>query len=432
MDISQVLNNLQKASSSNESTKSTKQNSKENEKFSLEVKKVQDKYVSQKKEAKTENKVQDSDNLIVKDEEDSILREEVNALLELLSALLINKEGFNENKVLPEFIELKDTGLEPLLQVLGINLEALQEKLKTGEVGNEILSFLKDEVTLDSLLLKLNISKDSIEGKDTILKLQNLKNIIENSSENISEGVTKEGLLKELINQVNKVSTPEQSTKSEENNLQIQIQNNSTAESSSQDKEAGSKQLLSKEDALLEKLTKTETGEEKLTRVNNFISILNNNIDNINSSKVEEPLVMTKSNINNDVIKALTYMDQNGIKDLTVKIYPKELGQVTISVVMEQGALKAMIKANTKEAVDILAAGLGEINDKISSQNIKIESVNISLYEQDTTYFKDEQRSFNENGNNPKNNEKKVQGDIELESEGSSNIESSSALDILI
>lgn len=430
MDISQVLNNLQKVNSTSEGTKGTKQKNKENEKFSLEVKKVQDKYVSQKKETKTENKVQDSDNLIVKDEEDNILREDVNPLLELLSALLINKEGINDNKLLPEFITTKDIAVEPLLKLLGINPEVLQDKLKGEEIGKEILSFLKDEGSLDTLLLDLNVSKDSLQGQEIISKLQNLKNIVENNSGNFPEGITKEGLLKELISEANKVNSSKEVPKENENKLQIPV--NNTPENTGNEKGTESNQLLSKEEALLEKLTKTGEGEEKLTRVNNFISILNNNIDNLNPSKIEEPLVMTKSNINNDVIKALTYMDQNGIKDLTVKIYPRELGQVTISVVMEQGALKAMIKANSKEAVDILAAGLGEINDKISSQNIKIESVNISLYEQDTTYFKDEQRSFSENNNNSNDNEKKVQGEIELEEETASNANPSSTLNILI
>lgn len=430
MDISQVLNNLQKVNSTSEGTKGTKQKNKENEKFSLEVKKVQDKYVSQKKESKTENKVQDSDNLIVKDEEDNILREDVNPLLELLSALLINKEGVNDNKLLPEFITTKDIAVEPLLKLLGINPEVLQDKLKGEEIGKEILSFLKDEGSLDTLLLDLNVSKDSLQGQEIISKLQNLKNIVENNSGNFPEGITKEGLLKELISEANKVNSSKEVPKENENKLQIPV--NNTPENTGNEKGTESNQLLSKEEALLEKLTKTGEGEEKLTRVNNFISILNNNIDNLNPSKIEEPLVMTKSNINNDVIKALTYMDQNGIKDLTVKIYPRELGQVTISVVMEQGALKAMIKANSKEAVDILAAGLGEINDKISSQNIKIESVNISLYEQDTTYFKDEQRSFSENNNNSNDNEKKVQGEIELEEETASNANPSSTLNILI
>lgn len=430
MDISQVVNNLQKVNSNGESTKGTKQKGKENDKFSLEVKKIQDKYISQKKDAKTENKVQHSENLIVKDEEDNISKEEVNPILELLLALLMNKEGINENKILPELMTGKEIILEPLLKLLGINQEILQDELKAKEIGSDILAFLKGEDTIENLLSNLNISKDSLQGQDIISKLQNLKNIVENNSENISEGITKEGLLKELMNATKEINSPEEGSKGEEKKLQVSV--NNTAENTSKEKGTEGNQLLSKDDAFLEKLTKAGEGEEKLTRVNNFISILNNNIENINSNKIEEPLVMTKSNINSDVIKALTYMDQNGIKDLTVKIYPRELGQVTISVVMEQGALKAMIKASTKEAVDILAAGLGEINDKISSQNIKIESVNISLYDQDTTYFKDEQRNFSDNGSNSKNNENKVQGEIELEEEMASKIESSSALDILI
>ncbi|HAR85709.1 MAG TPA: flagellar hook-length control protein FliK, partial [Clostridium sp.] len=101
----------------------------------------------------------------------------------------------------------------------------------------------------------------------------------------------------------------------------------------------------------------------------------------------EKPIAITKSDLNNDVIKALSYMDKNGVKDLTVKIYPKELGEISISVSMEQGALKAMIKATSKETVEMLALGLKDINEKLNGNNIKIQSVDIGLYEEDTTYY---------------------------------------------
>nr|WP_245353126.1 flagellar hook-length control protein FliK [Clostridium punense] len=80
-------------------------------------------------------------------------------------------------------------------------------------------------------------------------------------------------------------------------------------------------------------------------------------------------------------------MDLNGIKDLSVKIYPKELGEVFISVTMEHGALKASIKATSKDAVEMLNLGLRDINEKINFDNSKIQSVDIGLYNEDTTYF---------------------------------------------
>jgi flagellar hook-length control protein FliK len=83
-------------------------------------------------------------------------------------------------------------------------------------------------------------------------------------------------------------------------------------------------------------------------------------------------------------------MNVNNIKDLSVKIYPKELGEVVISVTMEQGSLKAMIKATNKDTVDLLNFGLRDLNDKLSTNNIKIESLDIGLYNEDTTFFSKE------------------------------------------
>ncbi|MPM80570.1 hypothetical protein SDC9_127618 [bioreactor metagenome] len=99
------------------------------------------------------------------------------------------------------------------------------------------------------------------------------------------------------------------------------------------------------------------------------------------------PIHISKGTFNEDIVKAVKFMDLNGIKDLSVKIYPKELGEVLISVTMEQGALKAVIKATNKEAAEMLNLGLRDINEKINLNNSKIQSVDIGLYNEDTTYF---------------------------------------------
>jgi len=97
-------------------------------------------------------------------------------------------------------------------------------------------------------------------------------------------------------------------------------------------------------------------------------------------------------------------MNLNNLKDLSVKIYPKELGEVVISVSMEQGGLKAVIKAANKDTVDLLNLGLRDINEKLSQNNVKIQSLDIALYNEDTTFFangnkQQQQQQFKENNN---------------------------------
>ncbi|WP_291572700.1 flagellar hook-length control protein FliK [Clostridium sp. UBA4548] len=144
-----------------------------------------------------------------------------------------------------------------------------------------------------------------------------------------------------------------------------------------------------KESDLLKKFIEGNKSDSKVDRVANFMNFLGDGNSQLNkldaNSKV--PVYISKSTFSEDIVKAVKFMDLNGIKDLSVKIYPKELGEVFISVTMENGALKAAIKATSKEAVEMLSLGLRDINEKINQDNSKIQSVDISLYNEDTTFF---------------------------------------------
>lgn len=146
--------------------------------------------------------------------------------------------------------------------------------------------------------------------------------------------------------------------------------------------------ISSSEESLLKKFIEGDKPESKISRAANFTHIMNEhrfNFSNVeNGDKI--PMHISKGTFNEDIVKAIKFMDLNGIKDLSIKIYPKELGEVFISVTMEQGALRATIKATNKDAVDMLNLGLKDINEKLTLNNSKVQSVDIGLY-QDTTYF---------------------------------------------
>nr|WP_243159283.1 flagellar hook-length control protein FliK [Clostridium sp. cel8] len=83
-------------------------------------------------------------------------------------------------------------------------------------------------------------------------------------------------------------------------------------------------------------------------------------------------------------------METNNIKDLTVKITPKELGDVTINLTMEDGKMKAVLTASNKNAYNIINSNLQDLSNKINNNDIKVQNFSLNLYQEDTTFFKDE------------------------------------------
>lgn len=435
-----VGNDLYKGSSTNDKVKKSEGNKGySNEEFSKELKNYSTDNESSKTKSvnsiKQEKVKEPSKDYIVSSEEvheDEKLStsEDMQSLINLIIALL-NKEDTSKAEMVSSDLISGNEGkveLQPLLDLLGSEKKAngLLELLREASINSDMKNKLTELLTL--------INEDITE--------------LDNSSESLMKLLTaEEGIDKDdLISQLQKIVSMKEANKEEEPlNIprRIELETNVIEKSSvvtgvEGNEESSSKDSkFSKETAILNKVINGEEKDSKVTRAADFMSYFENSVQKSGEVSSEKPIAITKSDLNNDVIKALSYMDKNGVKDLTVKIYPKELGEISISVSMEQGTLKAMIKATSKETVEMLALGLKDINEKLNGNNIKIQSVDIGLYEEDTTYFAHEnsQGKAYENGGQ-RGSEKGRQGSevnmVEEDVIPEANVKASNEIDLLV
>ncbi|MEG0133729.1 MAG: flagellar hook-length control protein FliK [Clostridium sp.] len=420
VDIGQVVNvNIKNTTSKNKSSisKIDKDSNVQKSEFSKELQKVnkdnkiKDKNINENQDATPkDNKELDEDKI---DEKESL-----KSLIDILISLMnTTKDGMRPN--------ITEEELKTQIYSQGnLDLKYLSELLGDGKVTDNLMGLLKE-------------MSESVESKESFLNLMNsicndeeflennsalIKGLLEGTSEDENGDLINklQQLIKLSQNKENEIVPKNDKVSNLDNTSKILNANNeesqNSAEKNSNQDNTSKKDEFSKESQILSKVINGNEKESKVTRVADFMAVFENNILDIEGVSNEKPLAMSKSNLNNDVIKALAYMDKNGIKDLTVKIYPKELGEVSISVSMEQGTLKAMIKATSKEAVDMLALGLKDINEKIGSTDIKIQSVDIGLYEDDTTYFAQQNRERDKsNGNGRKSENGEIDEDINVE-----------------
>ena len=142
-------------------------------------------------------------------------------------------------------------------------------------------------------------------------------------------------------------------------------------------------------------LAKLMTMDEDINKVEDYIvedtpiftEILNSKND-VASSLISEvkPVAVSRETVATDVVSNVKYMVKNQVEQLTVKIYPKELGEITIKIISEDGIMKADIKSTSKETYTLLNSNMEEIKKHLSNESLIIKEVNIGLYE-DTTYY---------------------------------------------
>ncbi|EJP6470931.1 flagellar hook-length control protein [Clostridium sporogenes] len=296
---------------------------------------------------------------------------------------------------LDSFIALLNSILQSLSSgeniKLGKNLEENLDKLKVllnnlsegngnkEQLVTEIKDILGEEFNKLNLTDENSLDKDLLETFSNKLQMQIEK---EPNEEKLS-------LLKDIKSEMESI-LKERS----KNNLPIDSQINVDELLMSEEETDSSnlKENTSKEDKLLKGLLeeKEQGTGDKINKTVNFMSHLKNsvNINEISSKEALGKLVINKDTMNADIIKSIKYMELNNVKDLTVKIMPKELGEVLIKITMEGGIMKANIGATTKEAYNLLNSNMQLIEDKLQNSGIKVQELSLNIYNEDTTFFK--------------------------------------------
>ncbi|MFL0251630.1 flagellar hook-length control protein FliK [Clostridium neuense] len=269
-------------------------------------------------------------------------------------------------------------------------IDVLESKLKEGN-NTSNLTKLSNDVS------KANVNSNTEDKSEKEIKSNDSSSIIKN---------VKDDVLKENLQ--NKPNVSDDSSTSSKDNKSFQKSDDSDEKS-----DDFLKKLLSQDES---------SSDSKISKVTTFINQFSSTNANANIQAVKGDLqVINKNNFAADIVKSVKYMQDNNIKELTVKINPKELGEVVIRLSMESNVMKASISAQNKETYNLLQSSLGDINNSLNNQNIKIQAFSVNIYN-DTTYFSGQGSSENRQNNqgerdkNSSGKEKNVE--VENKSEG--------------
>ena len=288
-----------------------------------------------------------------------------------------------------------------------LSLEA-SEVNSTKEVLKNINSMLSDLLeNASSYKVNEDVSIDSIEA-ELLKEFNNLLNSLPEETVKEVEKKINTDISKEIFNTLVLKSKNDFSNKQVENgdkNSVVEIDTNINTnnfhstlsddlkEDNFNDNSYLSNKAVNKEEEVLMKIL-DDDNNQSFSKVLNYYDRLNRNNSSI--EVIKEPVVISKDNINLDFIKNIKYMVKNSLEELNVKIYPKELGEMTIKLISQEGIMKAEIKATSKETYNLLNSNLNDIKKTLENQNIRIQEVNIGIYNEDTTFFSGRENSKEE------------------------------------
>ncbi|MBI6875780.1 flagellar hook-length control protein FliK [Clostridium aciditolerans] len=336
--------------------------------------------------------------------------ENINSLLAMLMSLMQGNFDNTNYMNIKSIIDQNSGNAEKLLNILS-NLTS------QGKSNTDLLGMLKKELSPD-MVQALNLNGDNVIEKiktelSAILGNEEKNaNIITNFNNNNEESAIDKGI-NPLLNNAKVVAKNIKDDSNTNKNdgledIKDAIKNTQGGQIEApvkNDKKSSDTNLMmedgnSKSDEDFLKNLLSNNSNDKISKVTNFMSQFNNaKVENVNVAEIEN-LVVNKNNFSADMIKSIKYMELNNMKDLTVKINPKELGEVVIRLTMEAGAMKATITAANKEAFNLLNSNLADMTNKLQNSDIKVQSLALNIYNEDTTFFKDgskNQQSHEEN-----------------------------------
>lgn len=358
------------------------------------------------------DKIEDVDDLkdFLKKAED---KGDMNSLLNIISLVLnvINKETYNSNnsgtnltedflkdmkninKSLEKFIQCKmPTEKQELSKEI---LEKIQSVLKSKETSNFDKSIIK---TIYNKLFKSEIgSKDALVNNMSSVEFE-LKSKLQN-------------ILTKLEGKENLKSQP---TNIFDNN--ISKSSFQWSKGSLLDGQGKNQNENKNENDFLSKFVESDKKDsgEKIDKAVNFMSRFKTEDTGSLMAKGDiQNVVLNKDTINTDVIKTIKYMQTNSIKELSVKIMPKELGEVIIKLTMEGGIMKAHINASNKDAYNILNNNLSQIQEKLQANNLKVQDISLNIYNEDTTFFKEGSNNSEDESSRQNNKDKGTSSKID-------------------
>ena len=347
------------------------------------VAKAEEPKVKEEKVAKEEVKVENlevKEEAVVKEEvnveemqvkEEAVVKEEVNVKEMQAKEELVAKETVKveEPKAKEEVVVKKEVKAEEM-QVKEEKVAKEEVRIEEPKVKKEIavkqeIKVEKPEIVSNS---KVEVLNEEVSSRVTDIKEQITKAVEDKDAVKI--------VSEEIINSKNEIKpkTLEVIKNNDEitslkDTIETKTQNNAdTNTDDSQNKG------FTKEDRLLKSLT---DDSDKFI-INRHLAINSEftvkSVQNINNEIVVNEATMTE-----DIVKSVKFIATNGLRELTVKINPNKLGEMTISIMQEDGALKANLKATTKEAYDLISKHLHEVTKVLEEQNVKIQKIDVTL-----------------------------------------------------
>lgn len=140
-------------------------------------------------------------------------------------------------------------------------------------------------------------------------------------------------------------------------------------------------------DSELELLLKVQNSNSEVT--DNISPYSYGLIDSVNDKINEnmQPQTIRYSHFESDLANTISHMKNSNLEELTIKVKPKELGEITINLIKKDGVSEVVIFIEKEELFDSLKRDISRIEAEIKKTGLTIDNISVEVKKQEGSSF---------------------------------------------
>lgn len=314
------------------------------------------------------DKIDDSSNDI---KEDTMTCEQMLQALQNILDALKNSDNIDADSLSDMKAQIEQ--LSDMINNSNLNIEDLQKASKDIDEILQMLEPVQENNDISKITDVLKELKSDINEK--------IESTVTQKSEVISE--LQNANAKDDKTDIHKFSqSSREEARDDNDDVNVSDTNSETANSNSNSN--SSNNTSNSEESILNSIINGNNNNNMINRFQTLDSF-EATLDNAN---IQEPEI-SEGSMAQDIVSSIRYMNVKGIEELTVKLNPRELGQVVINIVREGDAMKAQIKASSRETYELLMKNSEDLKKYLGEQNLKVQDVEIK-FTNDTSYSRND------------------------------------------
>lgn len=255
-----------------------------------------------------------------------------------------------------------------------LKLNDLKNTMKNNEINNNLLEIITED---NKLLHSNDLSLENIDlDNNTFLK--EIKNVI---SEKLNAEIKGDNT-KMLIQDIYKL-----------NDIKGSVEYSNYFKNDKNESYVFEINNLKFRNILKDESTNNDNSELNIL---NSIAYSNNHIE-ANIQEIQPHIARTQY-LSQDILQSVKYLNSNNIEELTLKITPKDLGEMTIKLLKLKNESKLVITSTNLDAFKLINENINEIRSHLNSLDIKVKEVFVEIKNDNQSNFSDNlNQQFNRN-----------------------------------